>query len=353
MTFYRKKTNLFVTLASFILFISTSSLYAMDVKKVFEDTRPSVVLIMAFDNQDEWIGQGSGFFFGDSKTIATNLHVVRNASRLVIKLSNGDLGELTTVLGTDLLNDLALLKSTVTGKVLVGADRLPDIGEDIIAIGNPKGLEGTVSSGIVSGIRAEKIRQWIQITAPISPGSSGGPVVDADGYVLGVTTFFLGDGQNLNGIAPTAYLTKLYKNRSEAKLSSLKVKSEKKIMKAIGNVKIAHIGLIFEGYRDSAGLQFSVRNSSQEAIKNTIVKMTYFCPKKEDPVYEDMCDNTDNTTPVHQSLFKVAGTVSPNSSLRYIRRSVGGVQNGWNTKAIIFDYDIIPDSSSGATLTFD
>ena len=151
------QSKLFVTLTSFILFISTSSLYAMDVKKVFEDTRPSVVLIMAFDNQDEWIGQGSGFFFGDSRTIATNLHVVRNASRLVIKLSNGDLGELTTVLGTDLLNDLALLKSTVTGKVLVGADRLPDIGEDIIAIGNPKGLEGTVSSGIVSGIRAEKI----------------------------------------------------------------------------------------------------------------------------------------------------------------------------------------------------
>lgn len=351
MTFYGNKSNFFVTLASFALFIWATNLYALDVKKVFEDARPSVVLIMAYDNQDEWISQGSGFFFGDSKTIATNLHVVKNASKLRIKLSNGGLGELTTVLGTDLLNDLALLKSTVTGKVLVGADRLPDIGEDIIAIGNPKGLEGTVSSGIVSGIRAEKIRQWIQITAPISPGSSGGPVVDADGYVLGVTTFFIGDGQNLNGIAPTAYLTKLYKNRREAKLSSLKVKSEKKIMKAIRNVKIAHISLIYEGRSNSAGLQFSVRNNSQEAIKNIIVKMTYFCRK----VYQggDMCDNTDNTTPVHQSLFKVAGTVLPNSSLRYIRTKVAGVNNKWRPETVIFDYDIIPDSSVGTTLTFD
>jgi len=325
----------------------------MDVKKVFEDTRPSVVMIMAYDDQDNLQVFGSGFFFGDSKTIATNLHVVKNASTLRIKLSNGEVGELTAVLGIDSVNDLALLRSTVTGKVLVGAGRLPDVGEDIVAIGNPKGLEGTVSAGIVSGIRTDETGQWVQITAPISPGSSGGPIVDAEGYVLGVTSFVLyfDEGQNLNFAYPTAFLTKLYNNRSEAKLSSLKVKSEKKIKKAVGSVKIAHIRLIHEGSYERAGVQFTVRNNSQEAIKNTIVKVTYFCPNKKANIYG--CDLNDPTTPIHQSLFKVAGTVSPNSSLRYIRRSVGGVQNGWNTKAIIFDYDIIPDSSSGATLTFD
>jgi len=66
-----------------------------------------------------------------------------------------------------------------------------------------------------------------------------------------------------------------------------------------------------------------------------------------------MCDNTNNTTPVHQSLFKVAGKVLPNSSLRYIRKGVAGVNSKWKAQAMVFDYDIIPDSSSGTTLTFD
>ena len=307
---------------------------------------------MRYDDQDNLQGFGSGFFFGDSKTIATNLHVVKNASKLRIKLSNGEVGELTAVLGIDLVNDLALLRSSVTGEVLVGAGRLPDVGEDIVAIGNPKGLEGTVSAGIVSGIRTDERRQWVQITAPISPGSSGGPIVDAEGYVLGVTSFVLyfDEGQNLNFAYPTAFLTKLYNNRSEAKLSSLKVKSEKKIRKAVESVRIAHASVV--PYNFEAGIQFSLRNNSQEAIKNTIVKVTYFCPKSETPRTMN-CDNTDNTTPIHQNLFKVAGTVQPNSSLRYKRDFIDSLHFAWVPEFVILDYDIIPDSSSGTTLTFD
>ena len=351
MLFCIKKSNLLFTLTLLVFFNWTSSIYALNVKKVFEDTRPSVILIMAFDDQDEPLGLGSGFFFGDSNTIATNLHVVKNASKLLIKLSNGDVGQLTSVLGIDTANDLALLTSTVKGEVIVGAERLPAIGEDIIAIGNPKGLEGTVSSGIVSGIRTDKTGQWIQITAPISPGSSGGPVVDEDGYLLGVTTFYVGDGQNLNGIIPTAYLTKLYHNKNKATLASLKVKSKKKIKTAIGNVRIAHIAGRFTGSSNGDKLEFSIVNKSQEAIKNIAVKMTYFCRKKSKD--GDMCDNSDNTTPIHKHLFKIEETVLPNTSLRFKRNFLSNFNYSWRPEAVIFDYDIIPSSSSGTTLTFD
>ena len=336
-------TIIFITLAS--------SIHALDVKKVFEDTRPSVLLIMAYDDQDELMSLGSGFFFGDSNTIATNLHVVKNASKLAIKLSNGDVGQLTAVLGIDTANDLALLTSNVKGEVIVGAERLPDIGEDIIAIGNPKGLEGTVSSGIVSGIRTEETRQWIQITAPLSPGSSGGPVLDAAGYVLGVTTFNYGGGQNLNGIIPTAYLTKLYQNKNKATLATLKVKSKRKIKAAIGNVRISHMAGSFRGSSIGDTLEFSLVNKSQEVIKNTIVKITYFCKKIE--WHRDNCDNTDNTTPVYQHFFKIEETVLPNASLRFKRKELANFNSSWRIEGRVFDYDIVPSSSSGTTLTFD
>ena len=144
--------------------VSVTQAAALDVKSVFEATRPSVLLIVAYDENDQPTGMGSGFFFGDNKTIATNLHVVQNAAKLAIKLSSGETGWIDTVLGVDEQRDLALLQSTVLGTPIKAASRLPDIGEDILAIGNPNGLEGTVSTGIISGIRTEEGSQYFQIT---------------------------------------------------------------------------------------------------------------------------------------------------------------------------------------------
>ena len=137
---------------------------------------------------------------------------MQNAAKLAIKLSSGETGWIDTVLGVDAERDLALLQSNVTGTPIKAAGRLPDIGEDILAIGNPSGLEGTVSTGIISGIRTEDGSQYFQITAPISPGSSGGPIIDEHNEVLGVSTFYLDGAQSLNFAMPAAYLMKLYNN---------------------------------------------------------------------------------------------------------------------------------------------
>ena len=143
--------------------------------------------------------------------VATNAHVIQGAGSGSAKL----VGQKQTfqVLGTlavDLHADLALLK--VSGRApSLGLSRgpAPAVGDSVYVIGNPLGLEGTFSEGIVSGVRATGTDSLIQMTAPISPGSSGGPVLDAAGEVIGVAVATFKEGQNLNLAVPVAYLERM------------------------------------------------------------------------------------------------------------------------------------------------
>lgn len=92
------------------------------------------------------------------------------------------------------------------------SDTIPELGQRIFAIGNPKGLSGTISEGIISGIRVLENNDLYQITAPISPGSSGGPVLNTSGDVIGVSVASLTSGQNLNFAIPAKYVKNLVNN---------------------------------------------------------------------------------------------------------------------------------------------
>ena len=324
-----------LTIAFFL--VSVTQAVAIDVKSVFEATRPSVLLIVAYDENDQPTGMGSGFFFGDTKTIATNLHVVQNAAKLAIKLSSGETGWIDTVLGVDAERDLALLQSNVTGTPIKAAGRLPDIGEDILAIGNPSGLEGTVSTGIISGIRTEDGSQYFQITAPISPGSSGGPIIDQHNEVLGVSTFYLDGAQSLNFAMPAAYLTKLYSKKSEATLAALKSSTNSALKRVEGNVKIMFAEM--EYYPGNfSDLMLSVVNKSGNLIKNIKIVVNYFGSNKE--------------TPIHHSLHNLKEEVPPNLSLR-LKRKVQNASEVWTPIVTILDYEIVSGGSSGQLLKFD
>jgi len=324
-----------LTIAFFL--VSVTQAVAIDVKSVFEATRPSVLLIVAYDENDQPTGMGSGFFFGDTKTIATNLHVVQNAAKLAIKLSSGETGWIDTVLGVDAERDLALLQSNVTGTPIKAAGRLPDIGEDILAIGNPSGLEGTVSTGIISGIRTEDGSQYFQITAPISPGSSGGPIIDEHNEVLGVSTFYLDGAQSLNFAMPAAYLTKLYSKKSEATLAALKSSTNSALKRVEGNVKIMFAEMeYYPG--DFSDLMLSVVNKSGNLIKNIKIVVNYFGSNKE--------------TPIHHSLHNLKEEVPPNLSLR-LKRKVQNASEVWTPIVTILDYEIVSWGSSGQLLKFD
>ena len=180
---------------------------------IAEKALAATVYLEMKDKSGKTLGIGSGFFIKPN-LIATNYHVIEGAARGTAKL----VGKYTTyniegVTATDKTNDLALLKVTAYGikPLSLGNSDAVRIGETVYVAGNPKGFEGTFSDGIISSRRDKYTKERLQMTAPISPGSSGGPVLNRKCEVIGVS--FAGhralDAQNLNFAIPSKFLKKL------------------------------------------------------------------------------------------------------------------------------------------------
>ena len=159
---------------------------------------PSVVLIRTPT------GLGSGFVAAKDGKIVTNFHVIRNATQAVVVTSDGTKYKDVDVLALDPTRDLVVLRIRAPRlkPLTLGDSSVSKPGEHVVAIGNPLGLGNTVSDGLLSGIRNLKHLPLLQISAPISPGSSGGPVFNDQGEVIGVSTLLLTGGQNLNFAIP-------------------------------------------------------------------------------------------------------------------------------------------------------
>jgi len=177
----------------------------------------SVVLLAMNDSNGQPLCIGSGFFISED-IVATNAHVIKDAGSGSAKLVGQE--QIFQILGTlavDRHSDLALLK--VAGKapsLRLSRGPTPTVGDSVFVIGNPLGLEGTFSTGIVSGVRIAGTDSVLQMTAPISPGSSGGPVMDASGEVVGVAVATFQEGQNLNLAVPVAYLERMLETHPTA-----------------------------------------------------------------------------------------------------------------------------------------
>ena len=187
-------------------------------EQLFEKASPAVVYIVVRDKEFKPIGLGSGFFVDAAGLIVTNYHVIKGAEFATARLSKGATLFVDGVVATDPDADLALLKvSGAAPAFLKTADGpLPKVGAAVYAIGNPRGLENTFSGGMVSGHRELKEGLTaIQVTTPISPGSSGGPLLNAAGEVVGVTTAYLAGGQNLNFAVPVAAVQRLMQRQGK------------------------------------------------------------------------------------------------------------------------------------------
>ncbi|MCE9572791.1 MAG: S1C family serine protease [Deltaproteobacteria bacterium] len=154
---------------------------------------------------------GTGFALDPSGVIATNLHVVAGAREIVVEMLDGTKYEVKRIDAIDLDRDLALIDIDPPKPVPVialGDSDQVAAGDPVIAIGNPMGvLEYSVSDGLISSVRVLSERLTVlQISAPISQGSSGGPLFNASGEVIGVSTAILSGGQNLNFGVPGNYL---------------------------------------------------------------------------------------------------------------------------------------------------
>jgi hypothetical protein len=191
-------------LAVFVSYSSAQETVADIVKR----SSDAVVLIVISDSAGQETALGSGFLVSADGEVVTNHHVIKEAHSAIVKLSNGAFFPVTGVLASDAVKDLAIIK--VNGKnlpflTLGDIDKL-HVGDHVVAIGSPLGLEGTVSDGIVSAIRDVSNKKWIQTTAPVSHGNSGGPLLDMSDHVVGVVTWGvnLEIGQNLNFAAPSS-----------------------------------------------------------------------------------------------------------------------------------------------------
>jgi len=198
--------------------------YAQSAAAVARLVFPSVVLIETKDASGKPIGLGSGFFVAPG-VIATNFHVIEGSSKATVKIV-GKAGtfDVLGVIGVDVQKDLALIKvNGITARPLPLSAGARITGEKIFTIGNPEGLEGSISEGIVSSAQLRQVgdSKFLQITAPISQGSSGGPVVNSKGEVIGVATAFLSEGQNLNFAAPATFLSSLLLETESSSISPL------------------------------------------------------------------------------------------------------------------------------------
>jgi S1-C subfamily serine protease len=185
---------------------------ALTASQVYEQVKDSVVVVKAYDQQDKPVGLGSGVML-PSGDVITNYHVVKGAVRYMV--GQGQKGVPATLKGGDPDKDLCLLTAPglAAKPVRLGQAARLKVGEPVYTVGAPQGLELSLSEGIVSQLRGDPPR-IIQTTVAISPGSSGGGLFNAEGELVGITTFYLKEGHSLNFVVPVEWVSQVAERKT-------------------------------------------------------------------------------------------------------------------------------------------
>jgi hypothetical protein len=292
------------------------------------------------DANSQPLSLGSGFFVRDGE-IASNLHVVEGAAKGYAKLvgqkAKYDIEGITAV---DPERDLVVLKVLASGSptLSLGSSDAVQVGESVYAVGNPQGLEGTFSQGIVSSIREVGTDKLLQITAPISPGSSGGPVLNGKGEVIGISVATFRGGQNLNFAIPSGYLNALLaKVGPTTPLAQAKpVKAQQSILADLGGrssegVVGGQLTWDLPGNQFSGSYSFSLRNQLGENVQNVYCLV----------VFRDAQGN-----PLDADVVRFNGMIPAGLAKRVTSTVHGsiGVLTNWKGSAVeirILDFEIV------------
>lgn len=179
-------------------------------KALFQSVAPSVVVVLGVDALGEVVNQGSGVVI-DSEVVASNCHVLHGSQRVAVRyqgrhyraaIKQADIPRDVCTLAVDTLMAPPVRVDAAVGPTVA-------IGDKVYAVGAPRGLDLSLSDGLVSGFRKDPQGTYIQTTAAISPGSSGGGLFDAKGRLIGLTTRYLADSQQLNFAVPANWLGEL------------------------------------------------------------------------------------------------------------------------------------------------
>ena len=190
--------------AVFFLATLPAQVHALTPSQVFDKVKDSIVVVKTLDAQGKLKGQGSGVLLPSGR-VATNCHVVEGG--ISYQVGRGKLFVPATLYAEDGDKDICILDvKGITGKpAQLGKAAGLKIGDAVYAVGAPKGLELSLSDGIVAQLRGGP-PPLIQTTAAISPGSSGGGLFDGEGRLVGLTTLYLEGGQNLNFAMPVEWI---------------------------------------------------------------------------------------------------------------------------------------------------
>jgi hypothetical protein len=307
------------------MLVGANSLNAQTAQEIAKKAFGATVLLVMEDANGQPLSLGSGFVVRSGE-IASNLHVVEGAARGYAKLvgqkAKYDIEGITAV---DAERDLVVLKISASGTptLSLGNSGAVQIGESVYAVGNPQGLEGTFSQGIVSSIREIGANKLLQITAPISPGSSGGPVLNGKGEVIGVSVATFRGGQNLNFAIPSNYLKALLDKTGPAKplVQAKPTMAPRSILAdlggrntegVIGSQFIWDDEITFLGVESWHGkFTFSLRNLLREAVKDVYALVVFY---------------DSNNAPIDVAVVEYPGLIAPGLAKRIKGKVDGSVQ---------------------------
>ena len=201
------KENIKIFICTIFLIILIIGLYIFLNKSSLEQAKDSTVMIEVYDMNNELVSTGSGFCVDKGNLIVTNYHVIEGAYKIKIITDNKEEYDVNNVVIFDYKTDLAIIEVNTNLKpIKIGKPSSIKTGKKVTAIGSPLGELNTVSTGIISNAENDK---GIQISAPISHGSSGGVLLDSNYKAIGITYSGIEAGQNLNYAIDIKYLVKM------------------------------------------------------------------------------------------------------------------------------------------------
>jgi hypothetical protein len=299
-------------------------------KEIYQSESAGMILLETYDDEGRQRGLGSGFVVSSDGTAITNYHVIRGASRATVKFGDGTVGSVNGVASYDKNRDLAVIQVTPppTTVLEIGDSDGVQVGDKVVAIGSPLGLQNTMSVGIVSALR----NGVIQMSDPISPGSSGGAVFDVHGKVVAVAVAQMVAGQNLNFAIPVNWAKPYLNGQSPRPLSD--VAAENTVTESVlnGSVSIPaqqvqNLGTITVNPNTMSNAEVHGQISSTGGLDGKITLALYF---QGQPIFS--CRET--TCQIHQTnlnagIYTVildnrmspifARTVTGQISLKYVR----------------------------------
>ena len=193
-----------------------------------EKAADSVFMLEVYSNRNQRIAVGSGFVAFDSSTLVTNYHVIEGGSYIVAISDDKDQYLISYVCTYDKSKDIAILRFDQATKALplpLDTDGNLKRSQTVVAIGSPAGLRNTVSLGNISAFYTNDGKDWIQFTAPISSGSSGGVLLNDEGEVIGITTATYASAQNVNMAVKVEEVIRLYSrwdHRTVSRMGNMK-----------------------------------------------------------------------------------------------------------------------------------